>query len=269
MMTTDFLTSVERALPYSKYFFRDMPSLTTTQLKALENGSLSESDMLPIENRRQLLNGIYTDGDIGFGIFENGTGYVANITSMPNVTPEMFYWWFAWHALEDLRYKIWFPEKHYFARTQNLELALNETRPMEERIWGTTHLICEDVVAGAEEVFLDFLFPEEMGYDELKLGSDKASAMVCANGHTRVPGQGLNCVMTHLLRKGPSGYELRSQFWIGYQIIDGKVFRVIPDETQIPLDAAKSLFKHCCIEFANLREILPSLYNDNKDKSFL
>ena len=39
----------------------------------------------------------------------NGTGYLANKTEMPGVTPEMFEWWFAWHSLEDLRYRIWDP----------------------------------------------------------------------------------------------------------------------------------------------------------------
>ncbi|MDD4370076.1 MAG: phloretin hydrolase [Anaerostipes sp.] len=267
MMTSDYLTSVERALSYSKYFFRDSFPPTDRQALALDN-PLNESDMLSIEHRNKLLDSTPVVGDTGYGIFKDGTGYVANVTSMPNVTPEMFYWWFAWHPLEDLRYKIWFPEAHFYARTMNREQALDETLSMRHRIWDTTHLICENVVTGAEDIVLDFLSPDRMGFDESLL-DEHTTAMVCANGHPKFPGQGLNCVMAHVLRQGNNGYELRSQFWIGYQIVNRNLCRVIPEDVSIPLEGAKALFSHCCEEFSNLSRFLPSLYEEESPKPFL
>ena len=67
---------------------------------------------------------------------------------MPGVTPEMFEWWFAWHGLEDLRYRIWDPEDHYYARQQNRARTLDQSLPMRERTWGTCHHVKEDIGGG-------------------------------------------------------------------------------------------------------------------------
>lgn len=267
MMTSDFLTSVERNLPYAKYFYRDTLPPTDRQLAILNGEPLDVKDMLPIEDRMQLFDATPTIGDMGYGIMPNGTGYVANVTETPDITPEMFYWWFAWHGLEDLRYKIWFPEAHLYARTQNIEQALDETLPMNQRIWDTTHVISENVVAGAEEIILDYLSPDRMGFDETRLDAD--TAMVCANGRTKVPGQGLDCVNAQILRKGKNGYEIRSQFWIGYQIRNGRVEQVNDESVCVSLESAKSMFAHCREEYAGLSMFLPSLFKELGSQSFL
>ena len=55
---------------------------------------------------------------------------------MPGETPEMFDWWFAWHGLEDMRYRIWDPEDHFYARQQMPEKVLDPKVPMKEKHGG-------------------------------------------------------------------------------------------------------------------------------------
>jgi hypothetical protein len=45
----------------------------------------------------------------------------------------MFEWWMAWHALEDLRYRIWDSEDHFYARQQMREKVLDSGVPMREK----------------------------------------------------------------------------------------------------------------------------------------
>lgn len=101
-------------------------------------------------------------------------GYeVANCTQMPGVTPEMFDWWFAWHGLDPMRYIIWNKDEHYYCKTRNPEIALNEKLTMKERYWHTTHDVKESMLKDAPvvDLILNFLPPEEMGFDPEKLKS--------------------------------------------------------------------------------------------------
>ena len=81
---------------------------------------------------------------------ENGTAYLANLTKMPGVAADMFEWWFAWHGLNDMRYRIWDPEDHYYARQQMPKKVLDPTVPMREKTWGTVHVVLEDIGAGPD-----------------------------------------------------------------------------------------------------------------------
>lgn len=77
---------------------------------------------------------------------------LANLTKMPGVTPEMFDWFFAWHGLDNLRYKIWNPEDHYKAETQNRVRALDPDLTYQEKLWDTTHEITEDTGMGPDQI---------------------------------------------------------------------------------------------------------------------
>lgn len=197
---------------------------------------------------------------------EDGTGYLANRTEMPGVTPEMFDWWFAWHGLEDMRYRIWDPEDHFYARQQMPEKVLDPKVPMKEKTWGTVHIVREDIGAGPDDLVLNFRYPHELGYDESKVGTDACATMMCANGHGPVPGEGVAAIMTHMVREIEGGIELRSRFWIGWGLIDGKVVKLVPDGVRVPDVVPMGLFAHNLKEFGHLAAILPQLYAEFKDK---
>jgi len=260
------LTNQERKLSYAKYYDLPITPVPKEKIAILESGSINPSLALPIENRNDLFLSGYLPCETGYCVQDNGTAYLTNLTEMPGVTPDMFEWWFAWHALEDLRYRIWDPDDHFYARQQNPGKVLDTTVSMREKTWGTVHFIREDVGAGPDDLILNFRYPQEMGYEEEKVGTPACATMMCANGHGTVPGQGVAAIMTHFVREIEVGIELRSRFWIGYGLVNGKIVKLIPDDIRIPLEVPRGLFAHNLKEFGHLAAILPSLYAEEKDR---
>jgi hypothetical protein len=64
----------------------------------------------------------------------------------------------------------------------------------------------------------------------------------------------------------PRWIELRSRFWIGYQILGGNPVRVVPDRVSVPEMVVKGLFAHNLKEFSHLATILPCVCAEEKDK---
>lgn len=260
------LTYEERRLSYSKYYDLPLTPVSYKKLKYIEN-PIDPTKALKFEDRNDIFKPGYLEEEIGWCILENGAGYLSNLTYMPNVTKEMFEWWFAWHSLEDLRYRIWDPEDHYYARQMDREKTLNKDLPMRERTWGTTHDVLEDIGGGPETLFINFRYPSELGFDEDKVGTDLCASMMCANGHGPVPGEGSVAIMLHTIRELDSGgIELRSRFWLGYGFDqNGNLRKLLPDGITIPSIAPQALFAHNCTEFTHLGTILPMIYEENKD----
>lgn len=106
-----------------------------------------------------------------------------------------------------------------------------------------------------------------MGYDETKVDTDVCNALVCANvkilGHDDMPD--IPVVMTHFLRPAEGGSVLRSRFWFGWQIIDGKAVKCIPDDMKIPAAGPVFLQNHNVKEFSNLARILPAINEEEKE----
>ena len=156
------LNDSERKHSYSKYYDLPMTPVPEEKMAILAKGPIDPSLALRIEDRNDLFRPGYLECETGYCIMEDGTGYLANHTFMPGVTREMFEWWFAWHSVEDLRYRIWDPEDHYYARNQNMERVLDASLPMRERTWGTQHVILEDIGGGADDLILNFEYPDKM-----------------------------------------------------------------------------------------------------------
>ena len=89
------LTPEERALPYAKFYDLSITPIPAEKIAVLEGGPMDPSLALKIEDRNELFKPGYLPCEIGWCVMPNGTGYLANRTEMPGVTPEMFEWWFA------------------------------------------------------------------------------------------------------------------------------------------------------------------------------
>ena len=260
------LNDKEKAISYSKYYDLEMTAIPDEKLKILSNGPIDPKLALSIHDRNQLFNPGYLDCEVGYCIMPDGTGFLANHTIMPNVTAEMMDWWFAWHCLEDLRYRIWDPEDHFYARADNRAQVLDESLPVCQRSWGVTHEVLEDIGAGPDKLLIHFANPSDLGYEGSKIGTEYCSALFTANGESPKDAKNkMAAVMTHFVRNLEEGIELRSRFWIGYQIIDGQPVKVIPDGIQLPDLIPKGLFGHNLKEFTHLASILPQLYSEEKD----
>lgn len=103
-------------------------------------------------------------------------GYLAVNNKFPGVTLDMIKWWFAWHPLESLRYKIWDPYCHPYAAIADVdrEKIQNPNMAIEDKISDVVHFVCEDIGGGVQDIVIHFRPVEEIGFTKEEL--DKAHA---------------------------------------------------------------------------------------------
>lgn len=258
----------DRKKSYYPFFERELTPPDPSLVEKAEQGPIDPSKALKLTEINRLFEPGYMEEEIGYCIMEDGTGYVASKMEMPGVTAEMFDWWFAWHGLDNLRYKIWDNEDHFRAETQQPEIATDRSLSFKERYLDTAHYIEEDLGAGVAKAFLYFMRPEEFGFDPEKIGTEACATVVCTVG---LKGEKLEETeplhsMVHFLREVDGVAELRSRTWLGWSIKDGKAVKTIPDGERVPEIAAKLFLLHCQKEFSNLAAILPELYEQEHDE---
>ena len=246
------ITEEEKNGPLYKYFIRDMVDADPSVYAQCEEPLAPELLHSPFEMNR-LFDPGYLPSEIGYGVLPDGGAVLENLVDMPGVTPEMFDFWFAWHPLDPMRYKIWNRDQHYYCMTMNPEIANNKSLSYRERLWNTTHDIWEDCNMGKQHIHISFRNPVDIGFDPEKFASF-GGTIVCS-------GNEMGGMMVHFLRPTERGSELRTRFWMGYGIIDGKPKKLIPDGAPpFPLFPVKALLLHNIKEFNNLAAILPEVY---------
>lgn len=250
----------EKSLSYYRFFEKDMEPVPEEKMKYLEEPQAVQA--ISFEERNMFLAGNDKEYcQIGYGIMRDGTGFVCNQTYMPGVTVEMLDFWFPWHSVgSDLRYKIWDPEDHYFARADRPDVVCDPSVPVRQKTWGVSHYILEDTGMGPEFLKLCFLRPEGYGYDPGLIGTKECASLVCAVGEG-----GCAAAMTHKWYPYDAGVILASRFWIGFGIVNGKIKKILPEGSCIPEPVLKGLYAHNIKEFTNLAAILPEVYAENKD----
>lgn len=256
------LTAEERALPYAKYYDRPLAPIPQEKWNIWRGPAADPALALPVEERNRFLDAEPLPLESGFCVAPGGTGFVANDYFIPGASPEMLDWWFGWHSVgPDLRYKLWDPEDHFYARAQDPDYVLDPGVPNREKTWGVTHHILEDIGFGPEELFLHFKCPGDLGYDMKKLGTPGCAGMVCAVGVGNTP-----AVMTHKWMEEPGGVRFKSRFWMGYGMDEtGNIVKLVPDGKAVPEAAPRALYGHCIKEYANLAAILPDIYAEEKN----
>ena len=258
------LSAADLAKPYAKYFDLPLTPAPKAIFEFLDRGPVDPALAVPVHHRNELLKRGYLPVERGYCLMPDGTGFVAGLTQMPGVTPEMIDWWFAWHGLEGLRYAIWDADDHYdiHVTPEDLERRLNPKLSLRERNWNTTDVVTEDIGTGSMVLDISFLSPEDFGYDT-DLFKNGALTAVSANLGIHDPKSKL-VTFTHVAREIPGGIELRSRFWIGWNIVDKKPVRVGQDvPREVIAGICKGLAYHCPKEYHNLAAILPKVYTEN------
>ena len=254
------ITAEEKLLPEYRYFTRRMAEADPAQYARIENEPLLAEHALRIEDMNDLFKEGYLPGEFGTCVLQNGTAVVANYLKMPGVTVEMFDWWFAWHGLRPIRYKLWDNEEHYDISTSDPDKRKNKALSYRERYWDTVDVAVEDNLGiGPRSIHIHFRNPVDIGFDADKFSKFNGT-IVCA-GDENAP-----AVMCHFVRPVEGGIELRSRFWVGYGINGGKPFKKLPDGQRIPAERGKLMLKHNIKEYTNLAVILPEIYEEFKDK---
>jgi hypothetical protein len=258
------LTPAEKSKPFAKYYNVPFTLAPREIYELLDRGPVDPAQALPIARRNELLQPGYLPVERGYCVMPDGSAFVAGLTKMPGVTAEMIDWWFAWHGLEGLRYGIWDPDDHYgiHVAPEDLERRLNPKLSLRERNWNTTDVVTEDVGTGSMVLDISFLSPEDFGYD-MALFHQHTLTAVSANLGPHNPKSKL-VAFTHVAREIPGGIELRSRFWIGWNVVNRQPVRV---GQQVPAEVIAGLCKglayHCPKEYHNLAAILPKVYAEN------
>ncbi len=254
---------------YYKYFLRELTPVSAEKISILTGGPGDPATALAIEERAKLMDPGYLPDEAGFFCLDNGAAVVSNNTFYPDASGEMMQWFFAWHCLDPLRYAIWDPFDHYNTEItpESREKILDPNTSIPDKCFDVDHTVLESLVIGqpGTPIEIHFKTPEYMGFDRSKLGSKEFSFFVGANGAIITPEgmPNIPTVMVHTGRDVEGGMELRSRFWIGYQIIDENPVCMLPPEVRIPVDIARQLAGHNFTEFTNLASILPNLYKEN------
>ncbi len=251
------ITDTELRSPYYKYFVRRMVEPRSERYEGLRE-YISPEDALAPENVNKLFEDGYLPVEEGCCRFPNGTVMLAALTKMPDVSPEMLDWWYAWHGLDPMRFKIWNHHEHYYCKTRNPEVALNASLSMKERYWNTIHDVEENTGFGIENSRVHYRNPLDVGFDSEKLKCFNGT-IVCA-GDERSP-----MFICHFLRLTEEGWELRSRIWLGYGIVNGRPKKLLPDGAFIPLEPARALLEHILRDMSHLAAVLPELYEQFRE----
>lgn len=265
------LTVQEEARPFAKYFYEKIPQCDPAHCAKMDQPMDPAQAFGPEEINRLLdVRRLETEEvEIGWGHLPNGAGFIANKIFYPGVTADMIDWWFAWHALEDLRYRIWYPPQHAGIMLQPVDRAriLDPGIPNREKIWGVTHYVTEDCGCGMENVDIRFRSPADMGFDMERF--DKVIA-------TFAGGQGrsvavdkddsaiaASAIMCHVFYNVPGGLMHRTRFWLGCRFTDaGKPELCLPPGVSVPAASVQGLARHNVKEFTRFRDLLPRIYRE-------
>ena len=261
------LNEQEKALAYAEFYEMETPAPDPAVYEEVKE-SLNPTKALPIERINDLLDPGYLEAERGWCVLDNGCGYVAAHCIMPEVTTEMIQWWFAWHGLEDMRYRIWWPWSHYgiYVNDEARKIIQDPNTPLEEKYMGITHYVVEDIGTGCNELAISFKHPEELGFDMNRFHKPNIAALIGANVLIYAPGKSMadpmGCnTMCHTVRElETGGIELRTRFWFGYQMIDGKPVKILPDGIRMDPGVAKGLAHHAIEEYTRLSHLLPKVY---------
>jgi hypothetical protein len=206
--------------------------------------------------------------EVGWCSLPNGAGYIANMIHHPQFTADMVDWWFAWHPLEDLRYRIWYPPQHAGIMLSPIDRAriLDDSIPNREKNWGVVHNVTENCNCGFENVDIAFRSPADMGFDTEKF--DEVAATMAAGQGWAVAVEKCDdsitapAIMCHVLYDAPGGGLIhRTRFWMGYRFNEaGKPELCLPPGVSVPVEAVQGLARHNVKEFTRWREFLPRIY---------
>lgn len=233
---------------------KKLPEIPEEIQKALENNKITptsfkdKNDILKIEGLQK---------EVGYQKMEDGSYLVSMNCNMPNITSEMMEWWFWWHPRKNERYQVWFPEAHFsigFLKKQAEYFECENKPPFQSN----TQYPVEKIGGTKMPLRIDFVTPEEFGFSESVMRENNIPLIVC--GHVGAFKRFIwHTEMAHIFKQTENGLFMISRFWLGKTMKNQMLRKLIITDKM-----ARGMAEHCCIEYRNLLEILPILYNENQ-----
>jgi phloretin hydrolase len=252
------LTAEEKAKSYSKYYYMEMANPDQTLIEQVKKGPIDPKDMLSFENINDLFRPETSGLKVGYCNLPDGSAYASCCTKMPDLAVEMIDWWFAWHPLDPLRYKIWDPEDHLGIRVsdEDRQRLMDSNIPLRERNWPCTHYVREDfglpapiklfstlIGKNLRDIVINFVHPKKLGIDMSNLANPEEATAFGAISDT--------ATNVLIARKADRGIEMRNIFWMSPKL-------------KAPSIVMKCLLLHNIKEYTNLAAILPGVYAEER-----
>jgi len=264
------LTPEEEARPFAKYYHEPIRQPDPAHYAAMDKPIDPAFAFGPEEINRLLdVEALRNRVEVGWCVMPDGSGYIANTILYPGVSAEMIDWWFAWHPLEDLRYRIWYPPQHAGIMLSPIDRSriLDPQVPMREKNWGVVHYVTENCNCGMENVDIGFMSPEDMGFDMERFaevaaafagGCGWAVAVDKSDQSVTAP-----AIMCHMFYEEPGGLRHRTRFWQGYRFNEkGDPELCLPRGVSVPVEAVQGLARHNVKEFSRFGDLLPRVFGE-------
>ena len=264
MTTTYFnrLTAEHQKLPYAKYMDFPYPDpAIPVNVAAKIAAPMDPAKALRLERVNDLLEPGYNEDDMGYCILPDGAGYIGETIPFTGSSREMFEWWFAWHGLEELRYRIWDPEAHVASSVSagHIGKRLNATLPWRSRIIGTAHFTTHVARDGSlDPGVMHFVSPEAFGLDLSRPGGKEVSIVAALHGKAGLPFPSMSSI--RVLRDTSDGFVMRIYFWQGQIPLKGNCIRL---GNEVSAADMEYLAAHCGQEYNRLASLLPQIYAEN------
>ena len=264
------LTPEEQARPYAKFYTMEFPGPDPETVALMSpDRPIPQDQMLPAEEMSRLLDPGNFETEVGWGMMDNGAGYIAMRHEMPGVTVDMVDWWFAWHPIEGLRYRIWYPPYHLGVHVDDWAQPrlLDPGVPVRDKCEKVVHHVTEDTGMGTEHIDIHFLTPEQMGFDMSRWHKPNVGTFVggfgwSLNEHQPPEIPAAPAIMVHFIREMDGGVEWRTRFWMGYTILNGHPVPLLPPGIRVPEPVVFGLANHNIYEYTRLKSLLPLVYEE-------
>lgn len=265
--------------PYAKFFRPDCLPVQDHVREVLIAG------MAPTEYAYDLQDAARIMSRPGYQRMETGytrvpAGWIIHVlTDMPNVTAEMWDWWFGWHSCESARYKLWHPDAHQFTAVGE-NRSTNRSLTDRQRYIDNVSYADEYVGGTMQRLAIRFVDPTKLGFDEPAPGNTVICARVGLSQYAVAVGW-----LIHQIRPTDHGCEMRSRFFLndseilslpahsapgpGSRLLTRKASRKLGD-TVLPHVVSRvmgpnvgyDMIVHCAAEMNHLASFLPDLHRE-------
>ena len=267
--------------PYARFFSRPTRPIQDHVQRALVAGMAPPEYGYEVQEAAERLAAPdYEALETGWTRLKSGVVMVSVLTDMPDVSSQMWDWWFGWHGRETARYKLWYPDAHQYS-------ALGEDRSAvpgltdRQRYVGNVSYVDEYIGGLLQPLAIRFIDPEQLG-----IGEVPGTTHICA----RVSLSTLPIAfgwLIHQVRPTDRGAEMRSRFFLntpemldvptasladdgpGARILRTAVLQrvldpVLPRVTThlLPASIGTDMMFHCAAEMNHLAGFLPALYEE-------
>ncbi|PCH98743.1 MAG: hypothetical protein COB84_01350 [Rhodobacteraceae bacterium] len=186
----------------------------------------------------------------GWARLDDGVGFVAVRTDMPDCSGKMIDWWFSYLATTE-QYKMWHPEDHVYCKwigERGTGRYIGGTHIVHERLGGAkVHKL--KINFREPSTILDVSRFEEAGVSTAVYARGGAANLPIWSGH-----------VLHMVHDTDEGCVMRSRFWLGdvspvIPVLSGLIKKDMTSD-----DALSSMERHCHQEMTILATFLPELY---------